>query len=215
MAFGWLDAAELAIGAGGVAASFFGGEKNQAAGPAILPSMIEASNRSGQIAKALTKSDLGEYGYLADDLQAEARRSDAGALKDLMRLDKQSRVNSASGLGVFQGDRRDETLAREWIRARETSQQKARDTARAYLTQALNANNVAMGGFGQVAGQQNAINAAEDARFNRQLETGYAASGGLIDTLRRTQAPTVGLNINQYPTTTGTLAHYPSFVQES
>lgn len=181
MAFSWLDAVGAAGSAIGIARDLRGPET-----PASLPYLEEAARRARDIEIALTQPDLGKYRGLVDAEQGEINRATSQAGSDLMRMDRESRVRSASGLGIFQDDRRDETIAREMIRQRETSREKARERTRNYLTQALEANKVSLGGFESTAvAQQYGL----DQKYNRQnlalegITTLAPKIGGLFDSL--------------------------------
>lgn len=181
MAFSWLDAVGAAGTAIGIARDLRGPES-----PASLPYLEEAARRARDIEIALTQPDLGKYRGLVDAEQGEINRSAAQAGSDLMRMDRESRVRSASGLGIFQDDRRDETIAREMIRQREASREKARERTRNYLTQALSANQVSLGGFEAATGMQQYLSDQKFQRQGRAIESiGTLAPkiGGLFDSL--------------------------------
>jgi len=133
--------------------------------PEALGYLDQASRRSADIAKALSQPDLGKYSGLVDAEQNAINRGAARDIYDLANADRESRVRSASGVGMFNSDRRDETITREFIRQREASRDAARTNARTYLTAALNANNIAIGGYGQVADIQTGLN---DQSYDRQ-----------------------------------------------
>jgi len=214
MAFDFLTTANAVVGIGAGLAGLFGDEEPQA--PAIFPSMVQASKRAGQIAKALAQPDLGPYSGLVDELEGQYARETSMAFKDLMEADHERRVRSASGLGVFSDDRRDETLTREWIRARSDQKQRARDNARNYLMGALEANSVAMGGYGTVANTQYNLDRAQNDFRLGQYEAGASLASGLLDAVRNkpSLSSTVGLlnGGNYLPQAGGaSLTHYPTF----
>ena len=208
----FLSALGLGVDIVGGLAGIFGSDAG-AEPPAALPRIVQGADEASEIAKALATSDLGPYSGLADDIQAEFVRGDAAAMKELMLADRQSRIRSASGLGIFEGDRRDEVLAREHIRNRETEQFRARDAARTYLTQSLQANKVAMGGFGDVANVQLGLNQRAAEFTNRQIEGGYQFARGVVDSLKNFNV------FNTSPYGTPPIPQYnparPSFVQEA
>jgi len=184
MALGFLGTASaivnIAGGAATIARSFQKPDQ-----PGVLPGMTEAAQRADEIAKALGQKDLGKYGYLIDNEQDAINRESSSALKELMIADRRQSTTSASGRGILPDEQRDEILAREYIRGRETQRERARSAARTYLTGALQANNVALGGYGQVSPIQQGLITEQRSREDRGIEGGVTLANGLIDQLNQ------------------------------
>jgi len=166
MAFGWLgDAVGLAANAVGIFNNLRKPDQ-----PAALGDMQRSAQLYRQISNALMQPDLGRYSGLVDAEQEGINREASQALRDLMLADRMSRTRSASGLGVFQSDRRDETIARALQQTRDQSRQMARERARNYLTQALTGAQVQMGAYGNIGNIQIGLNDQQYQRQNRAFE---------------------------------------------
>ena len=166
MAFGWLgDAVALAGGALGIYNNLKSPDQ-----PAGLADMQKNARLQRQITEALLQPDLGRYSGMVNAEQDTINRDASRAMQDLMLADRRSRATSASGLGVLQSDRRDESIARALQQTREASRDAARTKARNYLTQALTGAQVQMGAYTSITGEQAALNQQSYERENRAYE---------------------------------------------
>ena len=141
-----------------------------------------AAGRIQQISDALASPNLGSYGHLITENEDQIKRDTAASMRELSIADRRQRVRT--GTGILNPERRDEAIAQATARIHAGAKDAAREKARAFLTQSLNAQGAAMGAYGRIAGanqQRNEANSMASARLFETVLAGVPAFQKLLN----------------------------------
>lgn len=137
--------------------------------PSGSTEMETAAARIQQISDALASPNLGSYGHLITENEDQIKRDTAASMRELSIADRRQRVRT--GTGILNPERRDEAIAQATARSHAGAKDAAREKARSFLTQSLNAQNASMGAYADVAKINASVNAANSKNTARVFDT--------------------------------------------
>ena len=156
------DVADIGSFAAGLASLF-----RKPKQPEGYQELLAASRRGQDLAEQLANPNDPRFLARVDEEEGRIRSDAARSIKDILTANRRAVARTGTGL-LFNPERRDETASSMMADAFEKSRDAARTNVRSYLASALQANNIAMGGFS---------NAAQIGTVNDAISRGNPASG--------------------------------------